>query len=79
VAGWGLAFLGGDCAPPLLIDTAGVYRFYINVCPRISFNGLLRKFLSGGLSKGDGVGQEAGGLTSLDRSLNTQGFRRPGS
>jgi len=82
VAGfWGLAFLRSECVPLLFVDTrtTGVCRFDVNVCPRISFNGLLRKVLSGGLSKGDGVKQEAGELTSLDRSLNTQEFRCPGS
>jgi hypothetical protein len=47
-------------------------RFDGSACSRMFFHAL-RGVLSGGLSKGAGVGKETVGLTPLNRLLNTQG------
>jgi len=56
------------------IDSVTIRKslFEMKLRPIIFFDGLLRKVLS---SKGGGVQQETGELTSLDRSLNTSRFR----
>ena len=65
--------LRGECILARVIGSGTIRKSLseINLCPRIFLDGLLRRVLSERLSKGGGVLQEIGELTSLDRSLNT--------
>jgi hypothetical protein len=71
----GLAYLRDRCVSSRVIDSGTTREFWFQINLRLItfFDGLLRRILSERSS--NGIRQETGELTSLDKSLNTSRFR----